>query len=251
MAEPFSLSYPADAKITFALDDGLRRVAKAAKFSAGARVLHFGCGNGAATLLLAREFGCAVTAVDTDEALLKSLREKVRSHNVGDRVQVKALDPAKLSFPDADFEGVLCDLRLPLRLEPAAVQLRRVIAPKGRLAMIYPVVVGRQPNPGLVQFWEKRIGESLRLPREALSVVEAAGYEPQSVETLPDAELDDFYRTVESGLDSVEDPKRVKLLHDEIALHRGQGGRSTVTFASLIARRKEPGEKPPPSRSDG
>jgi SAM-dependent methyltransferase len=202
-------------------------------------------------VVLARDCGCGVIAVDQDEKALELVKERVRANSLADRVQIRTLDPKKLSFPDSEFEGIVADGRLPFNLEGAAKKLRRFIAPKGRLCLTYPVKVGRQPNRAMIEFWEKKLGEPLHLPREALQIVEAAGYEPQTVETLPDAELDEFYRSVEGQLGAVSSPGQASQLQQEIALHRAQSGRSTVTFALLIARRKEPGEKPPPSRSDG
>jgi ubiquinone/menaquinone biosynthesis C-methylase UbiE len=173
--EPFPLSYPTEARLAFGNDEALRRIAKVARFNSGCRVLHLGCGTGSASILFAREFGCSITAVDSDEQALERLRERVRANNLNDRVQIRSVDPKKLPFPEAEFEGVFSDGRFLMSLETAAKKLRRFIAPKGRLCLVYPVKVGRQPNPGLLEFWEKRLQEPLRYPREALQAVEVAG----------------------------------------------------------------------------
>jgi SAM-dependent methyltransferase len=249
-AEAFPPYYPSDARRAFGHDEALRRLAKAARFTAGCRVLHLSCGSGAGAVFLANETGCSVVAVDSDPAMIDQVKERVRSNNLTERVQARVVDYRKLPFPDAEFEGIVTVGAPPLTLEAAAKGLRRLLAPKGRLCLVYPVKVGRQQSPDVVQLWERRMGEALRTPREALEVLERAGFEPQSVETLPDDELQEIYRSVQSHLRSVPEADRVERLKEELSVHAAQAGSVSVTFAQMIGRRKEPGEKPPPSRSD-
>jgi ubiquinone/menaquinone biosynthesis C-methylase UbiE len=250
-ADAFPAFYPLEARRPFGHDEAVRRMAKIARFSAGCRLLHLGCGSGATTVMLAHETGCSILAADSDAAAVEKLQERVRTSNLGERVQHRVVDFKKLPFPDAEFDGIVLDGGLPMRLSAAMTQLRRLLAPKGRLCIVYPVKVGREQAASVVQFWERRLAEALQMPREALQVMESAGYEPHSVETLPDVELAEFYRSVEAHSSSVSDPERAKELREELALQGAQSGAASVTFAQLIGRRKEAGEKPPPSRSEG
>jgi SAM-dependent methyltransferase len=250
-AEAFPAFYPLEARRPFGHDEAVRRMAKVARFSAGCRLLHLGCGTGGTTVMLAHETGATVFASDSDAAAMDKLQERVRTSNLAERVHARVVDYKKLPFPDAEFEGIVLDGRLPMRLSAAVTQLRKLLAPKGRLCIVYPVKVGREYAPTVVQFWERRLGEALQMPREALQLMESGGYEPHSVETLPDVELAEFYRSVEAHASSMPDGNLAKDLREELALHGAQSGSASVTFAQLIARRKEPGEKPPPSRSEG
>jgi SAM-dependent methyltransferase len=247
-AEAFSLSYPLDARRPFGHEDALRRLAKGAKFLTSGHILHLRCGAGAGTVLLARELGCRLMGADDDATAIGQLQERAKANNLSDRVLAKVIDFKKLPFPEAEFDGIIADGGLPMSLEAAAKTLRRHLAPKGRLCLVHPVRVGRVLPAAVGAFWEGRLGEALMLPREVLQVVELAGYEPQSIETLPELELDDFYQALEGSLGT---GGGVAALREEISIHRSQNGHSAMSFALIVARRKEPGERPPPSRSEG
>jgi hypothetical protein len=45
--------------------------------------------------------------------------------------------------------------------------------------------------------------------------------------------------------------KDAEVIRQEISVHREQNGKAGVSYAFLIGRRKEPGEKPPASRDRG
>ncbi|MGV3622958.1 MAG: SAM-dependent methyltransferase, partial [Archangium sp.] len=81
--------------------------------------------------------------------------------------------------------------------------------------------------------------------------IEREGFEPELIETLGESEMDDFYKEVEAALAKSLDTDAAgqQALRDEITLHRS--GKTGVTLGFIVARRKEPGEKPPPSRDGG
>ncbi len=155
-----------------------------------------------------------------------------------------------LALKASEFDAVFVDGRVPLSLSEAVRQLRPALALRGRVCLVYPVRVGRTPNKAVVEHWEKRLAEKLLLPRELLESLEKSGFEPQSVESLSDGELDELYRSLEAGLPKADGPQ-AELMRRELELHRGQGGKSGVSVGLVIARRKEPGERPPESRTDG
>jgi hypothetical protein len=92
-----------------------------------------------------------------------------------------------------------------------------------------------------MDFWSAQLGEAPRLPRELLATFNHAGVEPETAESLSDAELDAMYRAVERDLGA---DGRSAQFREEIALFRGQGGKSTWSFSSLVGRRRTPGERP-------
>lgn len=251
-ATSLPLYYPGDVRHAFVKDEGIRRVARVAGWEEGTRILHVGCGVGWPSMFLAETLGCHVTAIDDDETALDALRGLVKARSLTDAIDVKKVpDLAAPSFPDGEFEGILVDNRLTLRIDKALATFRKLLAQKGKLAMLYPVKVGRFPNQNAVEFWEKKLGEALRTPRDVLQTLEKSGYEPQSVESLADSELDELYKGIEPAVARLSDSGRAELIKREIELHRAQAGKASVSFAMIIGRRKEPGEKPPPSRSEG
>ncbi|MBN1207319.1 MAG: class I SAM-dependent methyltransferase [Myxococcaceae bacterium] len=249
-AGPFPLYYPGDARRAFGSDEATLRFARVAQLEPGSRVLVLGCGPGTAPVLLARDLGCSVVAADTDDALLAPVRERVRALGLGDRVELRRVDLDRLGFPEGEFDAILIQGRIFYPLATALTLLRRYLARRGRIGMTFPARVGRYTTRSALEFWEKRIGGYLLLPRELLLELEARGYEPESVETLTDLELDALYRDVETRLEATP-AADAAVLRQEIALHREQNGKTGVSYAFLTGRRKEPGEKPPASRDRG
>ena len=246
-AEPFPLYYPSDARRPFETDDATRRFANVAGLGSGAKVLDLACGRGNAALVLAREYGCEVVAADAEEAFVQQLAERVKAFSLTGRVDARKVGYAKLPFAAAEFDAILIQGPVILRSKEVAEVVRNLLAPNGRLGFTYPAKVGRSPAKTALEFWEGRLGEALLLPRELLLQFQQSGYEPETVETLADAELAELYRQAEAKLDS--DP-RAATFRQEIEIFRA-GARASVTYAMVIGRRREPGEKPPASRDRG
>ncbi len=126
-----------------------------------------------------------------------------------------------------------------------------MLAPRGRLGLTFPARVGRYTAKSALEFWEKRLASPLLLPRELLLALEAAGYEPESV---GDAHGPQSWTTSTARWSSAwrpRPPSSAEVLRQEIALHREQNGKAGVSYAFIVGRRQEPGEKPPASRDRG
>ncbi|WP_223645158.1 cyclopropane-fatty-acyl-phospholipid synthase family protein [Corallococcus sp. EGB] len=250
-AEHFPLYHPPGAQRAFGSDDATRRFAKVAQLEPGSRVLVLGCGpDGGAAMLLAQELKCSVVAVDVDEALVSPVRERVRAQGLSDRIEVRRVAPDALGMLDGPFHGILVPGRVQYPLDVALRVFRPLLGKRGRVGFTFPARVGRFTPKAVLDFWEKRLGAPLLLPRELLQALEGAGFEPESVESLHDTELDAFYKDLESHLPEGDAPESVGL-REELALHRENNQRPGVSYAFAVGRRKEPGEKPPASRDRG
>ncbi|MGQ0504848.1 MAG: SAM-dependent methyltransferase [Myxococcaceae bacterium] len=247
MGATFPLFFPADARRVFGTEESVRRIARVADWGSGARILELGCGSLPSTLVLAKELGCHVTAVDDDQAGLDKAMERAKSHGLGDRLETRKVDFKSLSFTEGQFDGIVATGSILMPLSEAVKTLRPYLAPRGRIALTYPVRVGRYPAGIVLEHWEKRLGEPLVLPRDCLQTVEKGGFEPESAETLSNIEIDDYYRLLEPHV-AIDEP--AKPLRDEMDLHRTAGGRGSFSYALVVGRRKEPGEKPPISRNE-
>jgi cyclopropane fatty-acyl-phospholipid synthase-like methyltransferase len=249
-AGPFPLYYPGDARRAFGSDEATRRFARVAQLEPGSHVLVLGCGPSSAPVLLARDLGCSVVAADPEEALLTLVRERVRALGLGDRVETRRVDLDKLGFPEEEFDAILVQGRVFFSFGTSLDSLRRILAQRGRIGLTFPARVGRYTGKQALEFWERRLDTQPLLPRELLLEMEAHGFEPESVETLTDLEMDALYRDVETRLEGAP-ADAAALMRQEIALHREQNGKAGVSYAFVIGRRKEPGEKPPASRDRG
>ncbi|XXF75291.1 methyltransferase domain-containing protein [Myxococcaceae bacterium GXIMD 01537] len=250
-AEPFPLYFPGDARRAFSSEEATRRFVRVAQLEQGAHVLVLACGtDDASVATLIQERGCSVVVADPDEAALSSLRQKLAARGLADRVEMKRVDLGALAFPPGAFEAILVPGPVLYPLPTALRTLRALLGMQGRVGLVYPARVGRRAEAPVLDFWKRRLGAPLQMPRDLLQVIESSGFEPESAETLTDGELDALYQGAEAHLPGA--PKaQAEALREEISLHRQQAGQVVATYAFLIGRRKEPGEKPPAARDRG
>jgi ubiquinone/menaquinone biosynthesis C-methylase UbiE len=102
----------------------------------GANVLEVGCGPGFVTRLLLESFPrVSVTGLDADATMLAHARDQVGD---SDRVRIVEASATATGLPDAAFDIVLARFllqHLP-NVDDALVELRRVLAPGGRLIVV-------------------------------------------------------------------------------------------------------------------
>jgi SAM-dependent methyltransferase len=107
---------------------------------AGRSVLDVGCGTGRLAAILSRDHGCRVTAVDASAEMVARARERGVP-----AVQARA---EALPFADGAFERATLTTVVHLLDRPVALpQIRRVLAPGGRLA------IGTVDPAGAPGFW--------------------------------------------------------------------------------------------------
>ena len=171
----------------------------------------------------------------------------------GFKIDIQKIDYTRLPFADGSFDAVLAIGRVPLSLIAALTASRRLLVPNGRVVLTYPVKVGRFPAKLVTDVWDERLGEPLLLPRDALLRAERAGFEPESIETLNDAELGAYYQDFERALAAspAGSEEQLAAARQELELHKSSGAKASVSFGLLFARRKEAGEKPSASRDVG
>lgn len=109
------------------------------------RVLEVECGDGEATLFLAREFPRArVRGVDRSERAIREATARVGLDPEG-RVAFKVGRPRSLPFPDDHF-----DLVVLVDAAPAAAEASRVLRPGGLLVLAHTL---RAHAPGGLRRW--------------------------------------------------------------------------------------------------
>jgi hypothetical protein len=251
MADPFPLYIPPEARRLFQSESLLRRFAQMAHWDDGSNLLELHGSLGA--LAITKALSCHLTVVEPDQRLAEALKERARVVGVGDKVAVQQAGINSVKFAERAFDGIFSFGRVIGIPRDLAALWRPYLAIGGRLGLTVMVRVGRLANQAALDAWAARLGAALQSPRQTLMAVEAEGFEPELIETLGDAELDEYYRELEAvmGRTADQNDEGLRALKEEIALHRAHAGKSGVTIAFLVARRKEPGEKPPPSRDGG
>lgn len=245
------LFFPADPRRPFALTDVVHSLAKVAGFDRGNRVLVLGCGASITPLTLAKELGCKVWAVDSAAASVQGLRDQAKKEALNAALDVQTASGEQQSFGKG-FNAIVLEGRLPSTISEILEILKPQLAKNGRVTMTVPVRIRRSLIPEVEDFWRQHLPESLMSPADALQALERCGFEPQTIRSMSDEELGEFYASLERTIKKngiAED--MLAAIQDEIAIFRKQDSHSTVSQAIIVGRRREPGEKPPPSRSDG
>ncbi len=249
MADPFPLYVPPETRRLFQSESLLRRFAQMAHWNDGASLLELHGSLGA--LAIAKALSCHLTIIEPDQRLADAIKERARVVGCGEKVAVQHGAVGSIKFAERAFDGIFSFGRVIGNPAQVAKTWRPSLAVGGRLGLTAVVKVGRLANEPVLAAWKERLGSPLQSPRETLMSIEAEGYEPELIETLSEGELDEYYRELEALLGKTGDTNAAGALalRGEIALHRT--GKTGVSIGFIVARRKEPGEKPPPSRDGG
>ena len=101
-------------------------------------VLDVATGTGGVAIALAAATEARITGVDISDAMLDQGRERVRSANLSDRVELASARAEALPFPSESFDAVSFTYLLRYIADPAATlsELARVIRPGGHMASL-------------------------------------------------------------------------------------------------------------------
>ncbi|UVJ41283.1 methyltransferase domain-containing protein [Arthrobacter sp. CJ23] len=146
----------------------------------GERVLDIACGTGVVTRLAAQQVGPtgAVAGLDVNQAMLAVARSAPSS---GTAIEWHEANAESLPLADGSFDVVLSSLGLQFVADKASAlrEMRRVLAPEGRLAI---ATVG--PTPPLFAILEEALGRHVKPEVAAFIRAVFSLYEPQELEKL-------------------------------------------------------------------
>jgi demethylmenaquinone methyltransferase/2-methoxy-6-polyprenyl-1,4-benzoquinol methylase len=198
--------------MTAGLDLRWRRLAAAAAVRPGDRVLDAACGTGDLATAAARAGAASVVGLDFSERMLERARRKAPE------LEWVPGDLLALPFEDGSFDAATIGfgIRNVADLELALAELRRVLSPGGRLAILEIT----RPRGVLRPFYSLWFDRLVPLLGRAIPGGEAYSYLPASVRRFPPAgELAVLMRA--AGFADV----RYRLLAGSIvALHVGVAG---------------------------
>jgi len=180
--------------MTLGLDQRWRRATVAAVVRPGDRVLDACCGTGDLAVA-ALEAGATVTGLDFSERMLERARSK------SSEIEWIQGDAEKLPFEDASFDAATVGfgVRNLADLERGLAELRRVLRPDGRVAILEIT----KPSGLLAPFYKLWFDAFVPLLGKVLPGGAAYTYLPASVRRFPDKEaLAGRLRT--AGFDGVE-----------------------------------------------
>ncbi|MGW2787853.1 class I SAM-dependent methyltransferase [Streptomyces populi] len=183
----------------------------------GARLLDIGCGWGLLTLYAAQEHKVQVTAVTLAREQATYVREKVRERGLTDRVEVVCQDYRDITGSSYDAVATIeMGEHVGDDEYPAfAAALHRLVRPRGRV-LVQQMSRGATA-PGGGAFIEAYIAPDMHMRPmgETVGLLEAAGLEVRSVESL----REHYVRTINAWHRTLEDrwPEFVRLVGEETA----------------------------------
>jgi SAM-dependent methyltransferase len=160
----------------------------------GTRVLDLGCGTGAQTLVLAQNTPARFVAIDTHAPFVDELSLRARVLGLADRVEARVGDMGRLDFAAGSFDVVWCEGAIyNMGVEAALNDWRRLLAPRGHIAMTEVCWTKPDPPPDCAAFWAREY-PAIRDEPALLRIIENCGYETVGHFVLPSSSWwDDYY----------------------------------------------------------
>lgn len=161
-------------------------------------VVDAGCGTGRQTVVLAKELGTPIHAVDSHEPFLRDLKRRARAAGVGSLIQTRCMDMKDIpsAFPHIDLiwsEGAAYNIGFPNALIVWASAIN-----EGGFAAVSELSWLRKQVPGAVrEFWASAYPE-MQSVQQNVAAAEAAGYRVLTTYTLPrEAWVEGYYDLLE------------------------------------------------------
>lgn len=160
-----------------------------------ARVIDLGCGPGRQTLVLARELGSPITAVDNHAPFLAELEAEAARRGLRHLVRTRCADFGQLEDPPGSYDLVWSEGAIyHLGWAGGLKRWRSLLAPGGLMALTEATWLTEAPPTEAAAFWREAY-PSMGTLAENATTARGAGYQVLDTFTLPaSAWWDEYYR---------------------------------------------------------
>jgi arsenite methyltransferase len=126
-----------------------KRAAEIAQADAGEQVLDIACGTGAGCCLLAEAYGCTAVGIDISEKKISSAKARTRIAGLEGQANFTVSDAEALPFLESSFDLVIseCSFSILPNKQQAALEISRVLKPRGRAVIADMVLKEKTPAP--------------------------------------------------------------------------------------------------------
>lgn len=213
--------------------------------AAAPRVLDLGCGSGRQTLVLARELGVPITAVDSHAPFLAELEAQAERQGLRHLIRTRCADFGQLEEAPGSYdllwsEGAIYNLGWAEGLN----RWRPLLAPGGYMAVTEATWLAGTPPAEAVAFWRQAYPTMGSVDSNTAAAREA-GYQVLDTFALPASDwLHEFYRPLRERMEALRteaaaDPGLSQVIaaeEQEIALYERYGGSYGYVFYLLYRR---------------
>ena len=177
-----------------------KRMLDLADVRQGSRVLDIAAGTGESTIMAARRIGPTgyVLGVDASGSMLNVAAETARKEGITN-VETRVMNAETLALETNSFDAVICRIALMLFPNPdkALVEMRRVLKPEGKAAVIVYSSLEKNPYHGIFYHTVSKIGGiplpatgepwmyALADPARLKGIYREAGFANVSIEAVP------------------------------------------------------------------
>jgi SAM-dependent methyltransferase len=228
MAEVFGEGYAAQLSIAAPAD--VRMLATRAGVKPGMRVADLCCGLGGPSLLIAKEFGCTVVAVDWSRQAVASCRRSAETAGLGAALRCVTADVGQAPFADGAFDAVISidGFYFGVDLPALYADVFRMLRPGGSFAFYFDVpsqeVVDASPPDRRAHRESHRIDHPAALT--AAGFVDAWSEDRTGAQQLLFERMADTYSHHYPALEAEIGPELAADLRDEVVetLHMTANG---------------------------
>ena len=184
-------------------------------------ILDIGCGPGAQTLVLAKQTGGHVTAIDTHQPFLDDLKRRAERAHLASRIHPQHGDMTALEIGEASFDLIWSEGAIYIMGFREGLQAwRRFLKPGGALAVTEATWLVDDPPDEARRFWQAAY-PAMKHVEENIAILQEAGYSHVGHFTLPEsAWWDDYYTPVEHRIAALrkqyqDDAEALAILDEE------------------------------------
>jgi cyclopropane fatty-acyl-phospholipid synthase-like methyltransferase len=164
------------------------------------RIVDFGCGAGAASLVLARAMRSNVTAVDIHQPFLNELETIALQEGLMNQITIAQADMADPPFPEGSFDVVWSEGAIYLvGFEQGLKRWRRLLRSGGFIAVTEVTWLCDDPPQKAVDFWNSEY-PAMTSVEDNLTKVRSAGFDPIGHFALPSEAGENYYVPLEKHL---------------------------------------------------
>ncbi len=184
-------------------------------------ILDVGCGPGAQTLVLAKQTGGHVTAVDTHQPYLDELTRRAEDAGLAHRITPQIASMDALDFDAERFDLIWSEGAIYIMgFREGLTAWRRFLKPGGALAVTHVAWLAETQPDEIRHFWQEAY-PAIKHAEENIDILQEAGYRYLGHFALPAAAWwDDYYTPIEERLAALrrkyrDDAKATAILDDE------------------------------------
>lgn len=185
------------------------------------RILDIGCGPGMQTLLLARQTGGMIVAIDTHQPFLVQLDRCARSAGLSKRLHVVNTSMAAPGFAAQQFDAIWSEGAIYIMgFEQGLRSWRSLLRPGGYIAVSELSWLQPDPPAEVRTFWGTHY-PAMQPVAVNLALIRAAGYQSVGHFTLPQHSWwDEYYTPLETRIVMLrdryrDDPEATQQLNEE------------------------------------